>query len=63
MAEAFVKTFKRDYVRISPIPNAAAALAAIDHLMEDYNIVRPHTRIGYRSPQEYILSRPAACPV
>ena len=29
MAEAFVKTFKRDYVRVSPIPNAAAALALI----------------------------------
>ena len=27
MAEAFVKTFKRDYVRVNPIPNAAAALA------------------------------------
>ena len=29
MAEAFVKTLKRDYVRVSPIPNAAAALALI----------------------------------
>src|SRR5437763_7787678 len=26
MAEAFVKTLKRDYVRVSPIPDAAAAL-------------------------------------
>ena len=32
MAKAFVKTFKRDYVRVSPIPNAAAALALIDNL-------------------------------
>jgi transposase InsO family protein len=29
MTEAFVKTFKRDYVRISPIPDAAAALNRI----------------------------------
>jgi transposase InsO family protein len=65
MAEAFVKTFKRDYVRVSPIPHAAAALAHINLWMEDYNTVHPHSRLGYRSPREYILacSQPAACPV
>ena len=63
MAETFVKTFKRDYVRISPIPNAAATLAAIDYWIEDYNTVHPHSRLGYRSPREYILSQLAACPV
>ncbi len=63
MAEAFVKTFKRDYVRVSSIPNAAAALALIDSWMEDYNTVHPHSRLGYRSPREYILSQPVACPV
>jgi putative transposase len=63
MAEAFVKTFKRDYVRISPIPDAATALARIDSWMEDYNTVHPHSRLGYRSPREYIKSQPAACPV
>ena len=63
MAEAFVKTFKRDYVRVSPIPDAAAALALIDSWMEDYNTVHPHSRLGYQSPREYILSQPAACPV
>jgi transposase InsO family protein len=30
MAEAFVKTFKRDYVRVNPIPDAVTALALID---------------------------------
>ena len=63
MAEAFVKTFKRDYVRVNPIPDAPAALALIDCWMEDYNTVHPHSRLGYRSPREYILSQPAACPV
>jgi transposase InsO family protein len=63
MAEAFVKTFKRDYVRVSPIPNAAAALALVDTWMEDYNTVHPHSRLGYRSPREYILSQPVVCPV
>ena len=46
MAEAFVKTFKRDYVRVSPIPNAAAALALIDNWMEHYNTVHPHSQRG-----------------
>ncbi len=63
MAEAFVKTFKRDYVRVSPIPHAAAALALLDSWMKDYNTVHPHSRLGYRSPREYILSQPVACPV
>ena len=65
MAEAFVKTFKRDYVRVSLIPHAPAALAQIDRWMEDYNTVHPHSRLGYRSPREYITacSQPAECPV
>jgi transposase InsO family protein len=65
IAEAFVKTLKRDYVRVNPIPNAEAALAAIPFWMDDYNDVHPHSRFGYRSPREYIrvMSQPAACPV
>jgi putative transposase len=65
MAEAFVKTFKRDYVRVNLIPHAPAALAQIDLWMEDYNTVHPHSRLGYRSPREYITacSQPAECPV
>jgi len=63
MAEAFVKTLKRDYVRVSLIPNAAAALALVDNWMEDYNTAHPHSRLGYRSPREYIFSQPVGCPV
>ena len=59
MAAAFVKTFKRDYVRVGLIPNAAAALALIKSRMEDYNTVHPHSRLGYQSPREYILSQPS----
>jgi putative transposase len=65
IAEAFVKMFKRDYVRVNPIPNAEAALAAIPFWMDDHNDVHPHSRLGYRAPREYIrvMSQPAACPV
>ena len=49
MAEAFVKTFKRDYVRVAALPHADTALAR-------YNTVHPHSRLGYRSPREYIAT-------
>jgi transposase InsO family protein len=65
VAEAFVKTFKRDYVRVSSVPNAETALAAVTRWMNDYNEVHPHSGLAYRSPREYIKdqSQPAACPV
>ena len=65
MAEAFVKTLKRDYVRITALPGADTALALIENWMEDYNAVHPHSRFGYRSPREYIAtqSQSAVCPV
>jgi putative transposase len=55
MAEAFVKTFRRDYVRVNPLPDARTALSGIDHWMEDYNSEHQHSRLGYRSPREYLL--------
>jgi hypothetical protein len=44
-------------LNLAPCSNAAAALAATDHWMEDYNTVYPHSRLGYRSPRKYILSQ------
>lgn len=65
VAEAFVKTFKRDYVRVRPIPDAITALGSVDNWMADYNEVHPHSRLAYRSPREYIRaqSQPAVCPL
>jgi putative transposase len=65
MAEAFVKTFKRDYVRLATIRDTHTALAMIESWIEDYNSVYPHSRLGYRSPREYIAaqSQSAVCPV
>ena len=42
MSEAFVKTLKRDYIRISPLPDAETALRCIDGWIEDYNEIHPH---------------------
>ena len=49
MAEAFVRTIKRDYVRVSPRPDAPTVMRQrswFDH----YNEVHPHKALGYRSP-------------
>lgn len=53
MAEAFVKTFKRDYARVSTKPDAASVLRQIDSWFEHYNSVHPHKALGYRSPREF----------
>jgi len=53
MAEAFVKTFKRDYARVSAKPDAASVLRQLDSWFEHYNSVHPHKALGYRSPREF----------
>jgi putative transposase len=57
MAEAFVRTIKRDYVRVSPVPDAETAMRLLPSWMAHYNEVHPHKALGYRSPREFI----AAC--
>ena len=54
MAEAFVKTFKRDYLRLNPLPDAKTALRQIPGWIEDYNDVHPHSALKMRSPREFI---------
>ena len=53
MAEAFVKTFKRDYARVNPRPDAASLLRQLGDWFEHYNTVHPHKALGYRSPREF----------
>ena len=53
MAEAFVKTFKRDYAQIRPRPDAATVIAQLNNWFEHYNTVHPHKALGYRSPREF----------
>src|SRR6516165_9023203 len=53
MAEAFVKTIKRDYARVSAKPDAASVLRQLDAWFEHYNTVHPHKALGYRSPHEF----------
>jgi len=54
MAEAFVKTFKRDYVRVNPLPDAETVIRRIPAWIADYNAVHPHSALAMRSPWEFI---------
>jgi putative transposase len=64
MAEAFVKTFKRDYVYIHDRPDAQTVLSQVPAWFEDYNENHPHKALQMKSPREFIRSfQPAACPV
>jgi putative transposase len=53
MAEAFVKTFKRDYAYVHELASAASVLAAVPLWMADYNDSHPHRGLGMKSPREY----------
>jgi putative transposase len=54
MAEAFVRTFKRDYVRINALPDAQTVMNRLPAWFAHYNEVHPHKALGYRSPAEFI---------
>ena len=43
IAEAFVNTFKRDYARLSILPDAKTVIALLPAWFEDYNEVHPHS--------------------
>jgi putative transposase len=53
VAEAFVRTMKRDYVRVSSLPDADAALKLIAGWFEDYNESHLHSGLRMRSPREF----------
>ena len=57
IAEAFVKTFKRDYARVHPLPDAATVLRQIARWFDDYNESHPHSGLGMISPREFIRAQ------
>jgi putative transposase len=56
MSEAFVRTIKRDYVRISPRPNAVSVMRQLPSWIAHYNEVHQHKALGFRSPREFIVA-------
>ncbi len=66
VCEAFVKTLKRDYVRVNPCPDALSVLRQLPAWFDDYNSVHPHSGLQMRSPREFIEHQSAIqapCPV
>jgi len=64
MAEAFVKTFKRDYVFVHDRPDAWTVLSRLAAWFEDYNETHPHKGLRMQSPREFIRSlENVGCPV
>lgn len=54
LCEAFIRTFKRDYLRINPLPDALTVLRQLTGGFEDYNENHPHSGLRMRSPREFI---------
>ena len=53
MAEAFVKTFKRDYVYLADVSDAETVLAQLDGWFADYNENHPHKGLNMLSPRQF----------
>lgn len=54
MAEAFVKTFKRDYVWLGDLSSAEAVMKQLPYWFDDYNENAPHKGLKMMTPREYI---------
>ena len=57
MAEAFVKTFKRDYVWLGSLSSAEAVIKQLPKWIDDYNTHAPHKGLKMMSPKQYIQKR------
>ena len=57
MAEAFVKTFKRDYVYVHDRPDAKTVMSQLDQWFEDYNEYHPHKGLKMKSPRQFIRNQ------
>ena len=53
LAEAFIGTFKRDYVNGAERRDAETVLTQLGGWIDDYNTQAPHSALGMRSPVEY----------
>lgn len=54
MAEAFVKTFKRDYVWHGDLSSAQTVMTQLPKWFDDYNEFAPHKSLKMMAPRAYI---------
>jgi len=57
IAEAFVKTLKRDYVWLSDIKNAKTVMDQLPNWIEDCNERAPHKALRMCSPRAFIKNK------
>ena len=57
MAEAFVKTLKRDYVYVSELTDAHTVMEQLPLWFKDYNENAPHKGLKMRSPKQFLSER------
>lgn len=57
MAEALVKTIKRDYASCSPLRDANTVISLLHAWLEDYNEYAPHKGLKWLTPREFRRSR------
>jgi transposase InsO family protein len=53
MAEAFVKTFKRDFVHVNILTDAKTVMQQLPGWFREYNENHPHKGLKMMSPREY----------
>jgi len=64
LAEAFIKTFKRDYIFSHCRDDAPSTLCRLAEWIEDYNETAPHKALRMLSPREFIrATQTEPCPV
>lgn len=54
MTEAFMKTFKQDYVYLNNILDAKIVMKTLQLWIEDYNCNHPHSGLKKKSPREFL---------
>ena len=54
VAEAFVKTFKRDYARLSILQDTSTVIMLLPTWFEDYNDIHPHSGLKFLSLREFL---------
>lgn len=54
MAEAFVKTFKRDYASFDKLENAISVMRKLPDWFSDYNENAPHQGLRMMSPRQFL---------
>ena len=57
MAEAFVKTFKRDFVYLADVRDAKTVLAQLPNWFEEYNESHPHKGLKMLTPRQFRRTR------